>query len=262
MSRHEIPAQPIVELKGISVVAPESGKTILHETTYDIPSENFTLILGRSGAGKSTLLDVISGRLQPTTGRINHLAEDGTVAFQYASENESTVPRQNRLARLMNGARNLLFLETREEAAQARYGSDETGFIAQEPHLPRQLKAWQYLDYTLGMRDAKVDPQYLAKLIENLEIEDQMNQYPRQMSGGERQRVALAYALANKPRLLLVDEPTSSMDSVSADIIMNQLRTSVDEGASVIGVSHDSSHTKYADNIIDIVDGVSQLRNN
>jgi putative ABC transport system ATP-binding protein len=246
MKRLEI-QQPIVRLDSISVGMADA--TRLHETSLEVPA-GFTLVFGPSGSGKSTLASVISGHLRPTTGSAAHLDTNGEVVFRNEAAAKDRLHR--RFGRVVYNA---LMLETREDRRFSRYVSDNIGFIAQLPHIPNDITAKQYLTLGHKIRGTEIDPVYLDGLLDNLQIRDQLDKQASEMSGGQLQRIALAYALAHEPRIIIADEPTSSMDSVSGELAMNELRARADEGASVICISHMKTHQAYADNLISVEDG-------
>ncbi len=92
-------------------------------------------------------------------------------------------------------------------------------------------------------------------MVKKIGLEEKLNNFPEELSGGEQQRIAVARALVTDPPLLLCDEPTASLDKDSLDTVMKELKKSAEDGKAVVVVSHDKRLEDYADRIIEVVDG-------
>jgi putative ABC transport system ATP-binding protein len=182
-------------------------------------------ITGRSGSGKSTLLNLIGGLDQPSSGRV---LIDGHEIWR-----EPSAPRHRR---------NLV------------------GFVFQQHFLLANLSASANIEVALigaGIRRAERRERAL-ELLDEVGLADRAAHLPAELSGGERQRVALARALANEPRLLLADEPTGAVDSITSQLILDLLaELRARRGMTVIIVSYDPQVGEQADRMLTVTDGVT-----
>lgn len=199
---------------------------VLRGVSFTIEAGEFCAILGPSGSGKSTLLNIIGLLDRPTAGT---LELDGTV----------------------------IDFSSAEEAARLR--NRLLGFVFQSFQLLPRLTAWQnvalpLLYRGLPRRDRK--PLAMAMLAQ-VGLEDRADHHPPEMSGGQRQRVALARALIGEPKLILADEPTGSLDSVTAGEVMGLLRDLNQRlGVTVIMVTHDRELASRCGRRIEVLDGL------
>jgi len=182
-------------------------------------------ITGRSGSGKTTLLNLLGGLDQPTAGSVN---VDGA---------EVSALSERELLRLRR---------------------DTIGYVFQSFGLLPILSAAENVELPLrlvraegGMRETRV-----AELLERVGLAGRARHRPHELSGGEQQRVAVARALANRPKLLLADEPTGQLDSETGHSIMLLLREVVrGEGVTAIIATHDPLMLDVADRIVELRDG-------
>jgi putative ABC transport system ATP-binding protein len=206
-----------------TVTSGGSPLTILHPTTFHIGKGRAVAITGPSGSGKSTLLGLIAGLDAPTTGRITL---DGT---------DITTLNEERLARLRG---------------------EKVGIVFQFFHLLPSLTAYENILVPMeiaGVRDAA---SRARALLEDVGLANRGHHYPSQLSGGEQQRVAIARALANDPPIVLADEPTGNLDSVTGrqviDLLVSINRT---RGRTLVLVTHDAELAAFADEAIALRDG-------
>jgi putative ABC transport system ATP-binding protein len=185
----------------------------------------FVAIMGRSGSGKSTLLRIL-GLLDMQTG--------GEVQIE-----EKDVSRMS-------------------EGERARVRLEKLGYVFQEYSLLGEMTILEnvYLPaLCLGW-----DCNYRKRAVELLEtvgLGERLGHYPDEVSGGEQQRAAIARALINKPRLLFADEPTASLDAVSAKVVLELFRSlNKDFGQTIIMVTHEPEDEKYVDRVIWLKDGL------
>jgi putative ABC transport system ATP-binding protein len=184
-----------------------------------------TLVMGPSGSGKTTLLTMIGGLLHPTAGSVEI---DGT-----------------EVTRL--GRRGL-----------ARFRRQMVGFVFQTFNLLETLTARENVEIALNVSGTTGRParHRATELLVAAGLAERLEFRSRELSGGEKQRVSIARALANRPRLLLADEPTANLDSRHGREVMELLRTlAEDEGCGVVAVSHDERLRAVADRVLWLEDG-------
>ena len=184
-------------------------------------------VIGKSGSGKSTLLNMIGGLERPTAGK---LYVDGKDLFAM-TDKELVEYRKHTVGFVwQKNSRNLLPYMTALENVQVPMYFDK------DNKADREKKAYDLL--------CKVG------------LKEKVNSYPSQMSGGEQQRVAIAIALANDPKILLADEPTGAVDSKTSDMIQDLFRKLNEElGITVIIVTHDISLANKVSRVVMIADG-------
>jgi putative ABC transport system ATP-binding protein len=195
----------------------------LHGVSLSVAASEFLTITGPSGSGKSTLLNLIGSLDRPDSGTIE-------VAGVPVPEPRAAVEFRRRLV----------------------------GFVFQDNLLLPYVSAQSNVEAALlaagiGRRERR---ERSAELLGEVGVADRADHLPSELSGGQRQAVALARALANRPRLLLADEPTGALDSVSAERaldLMLQLRERY--GMTVVVVSHDPAVAARADRVVQLVDG-------
>jgi putative ABC transport system ATP-binding protein len=183
------------------------------------------MVMGPSGSGKSTLVAALSGLLKPDAGTVNAMGED---------------------------------LWSLRPGKIDRFRLDHCGFIFQGFNLFGALSALQQVTTILkykGFSPAEARERAEIALTE-VGLGARLNQRPAELSGGEKQRVAIARCLAKEPRLLFADEPTSALDGENGQIVIKLLqRAAKQHGAAVICVTHDPRLEAYADRVIHIEDG-------
>jgi putative ABC transport system ATP-binding protein len=189
-------------------------------------------LMGPSGSGKTTLLHCIACILEPSSGRITL---DGEVVYD----------------------------ERWLKADLRRLRLDKIGFIFQYPNLLPFLDGSDNVAIVLDLAgfSAAAARDRAVELLDYLEVGHRKHALPKQLSGGEAQRVAIARALANKPRIILADEPTAPLDSARASIVMDLLRRiAVDQRAAIIVVTHDEMIVDRFDHIFRLRDGRLESR--
>jgi len=216
----------VLEISGVTKIygERENSVTALNNASFSIEKGEFVLIVGSSGSGKSTLLNMIGLLDRPTTGTIRIDGIDTT----NLSDNKISSFRNKKLGFIFQFS-NLI--------------TDLTVF--ENVLLPRQIA---------GSNDsAEKDAMELLKAVG---IEDQINKRANKISGGQAQRVAIARGLINKPSIVLADEPTGNLDSVSAEIIVQLLKSMCKKlGQTFIIVTHDRHQFGEVDRVITIKDG-------
>jgi putative ABC transport system ATP-binding protein len=215
----------MIELHGVSKTVPSGAGmlTILHPLDIVIEPGRVVAITGPSGSGKSTLLGLIAGLDAPSTGRI---IVDGT---------DITALDEDRLARL-RGTR--------------------IGFVFQFFHLLPSLTARENVLVPMEIAGGNDAGARASALLEEVGLAERGHHYPSQLSGGEQQRVAIARALANNPPILLADEPTGNLDSVTGrQVIERLLEMNRSRRTTLVLVTHDPELAAVADVTIALRDG-------
>ncbi len=203
-----------------------SGETevaALRGVTTALAAGHFTAIMGPSGSGKSTLMHCLAGLDAPSGGEV-WLGET----------------RIDRLG----------------DKALTRLRRDRIGFVFQQFNLLPTLTAKENITLPLAIAGRKPDADWLARLIDTVELGDRLDHLPSQLSGGQQQRVACARALASRPAIVFADEPTGNLDSRSGAEVLGFLRQCVAEiDQTVVMVTHDPNAASYADRVIFLADG-------
>ncbi len=197
--------------KEVASVNPQNSKplVILHELDFSIQPGETIAIAGPSGSGKSTLLGLIAGLDTPTRGQVFLDGEDLT-AF-----NE-------------------------DERAQVR--AEKLGFVFQSFQLLASFTALENVMLPLEIVDRKDAREMALSVLQRVGLSERLSHYPNQLSGGEQQRVAIARAFAPHPKLLLADEPTGNLDTVTGQRIIDLLfALNKEHGTTLILVTHDHS---------------------
>ena len=189
-----------------------------------VPAGSFVVVEGRSGSGKSTLLSLLSGLDRPDSGRVILAGTDIT-----ALSEDALAPLRNR----------------------------DIGFVFQSFHLVPSLTA---LENIMFPAELARDPQAAAKaedLLARVDLHGRRNNFPHQLSGGEKQRVAICRALVNRPRVVFADEPTGNLDSVRGGIILHLLlELRRERGATLVLATHSREISALADRVVQLADGM------
>jgi putative ABC transport system ATP-binding protein len=203
----------------------ESELQVLKHIDFTVEEGDYIAIMGPSGSGKSTLMNLIGCLDVPTSGSY---VLDGQ---------EISCLKDNELADIRNR---------------------KIGFVFQNFNLMPKLSAVDNVALPLSFRGMKKSERrpLAEEALKRVGLEERMTFKKEQLSGGQCQRVAIARAIVSKPRLLLADEPTGALDSVSGAQIMQLFRALHEEGATILMITHDASVAEQADRIYHIRDGV------
>ncbi|MBI4182895.1 MAG: ABC transporter ATP-binding protein [Proteobacteria bacterium] len=224
-----IKARPLVDLRAISKHFGEGEARVdaLREVSLSVQAGEVVGLLGPSGSGKSTLLNVIACIVEPSSGEMRL---DGQLVYD---------------SRWIRSDLRRLRLE-------------KIGFIFQFHNLLPFLDATDNIAVVLDLAGAAPAEarRRALDLLDYLEVGHRKNSFPASLSGGEAQRVAIARALANRPRIILADEPTAALDSTRAGIVMDLLRrVAGDQQAAILVVTHDEKVFDRFDRIFHLRDG-------
>ena len=193
---------------------------VLKGVSLSMEKKEFVALTGRSGSGKSTLLNIIGGLEKP---------DFGTVCID-----------NHNIYELSEGKR-------------CDYRKNKIGFVFQAFHLIPVLTVWE----NITLPQAVADQAYAEELLQAFALIDKRNSFPAQLSGGEQQRAAIARALINHPDIVLADEPTGNLDSVSEENVIRIFKKSVEEfNAAILMVTHNEKIALQTDRVIHIKDGV------
>ena len=218
---------PVLSLRDVTRTI-ETGThrvEILRGISFDVARGEFVAIMGASGSGKSTLLGLVAGLDTPTSGSIRIEGEE--------------------ISRL-------------DEDSLAVLRGRKIGFVFQSYQLIPTLTAEEnvLLPAELAGEDLAAAQRRARELLKTVGLEERLDHYPVQLSGGEQQRVALARAFIRKPPLLLADEPTGNLDSVNGRHVLELLLSlNRSEGATLVLVTHDRELASHATRIITLRDG-------
>ncbi len=218
--------QEIIRLENVSKIYGKSGTTLaaLDNVSLSVNKGEYISIVGNSGSGKSTLMNIIGFLDKQTSGK-----------YYFCGE-ESNLLKENRLAKIR---------------------ANNIGFIFQGFNLIPTLTALENVMLPLSYKGVpKKDRETIAKnALEKVGLIERINHHPNELSGGQCQRVAVARAIATKPNLILADEPTGNLDSVSGEQIKQLLFDLNKEGNTILLITHDKEFAARTPKTITIKDG-------
>ena len=212
----------IVEFKEVSRVYKngEHEQRALDHVNLSLEEGKFIVVLGPSGAGKSTLLNMLGGLDSPTEGTIVVDGKD---------------------------------ISTLTENELADYRAETVGFVFQSYNLIPTLTV---IENVALVKEIAKDPLSSHDMLREVGLSDHIHQFPSELSGGEQQRVSIARALAQNPRILLCDEPTGALDSETGVMVLKLLLSMArDMGKTIIIVTHNQNIAKMADVVIRVKNG-------
>lgn len=195
----------------------------LDEVSLSVEEGEFLAIIGTSGSGKTTLLQILGGLDEPTAGGVwirgNSLKD--------MTEDERTIFRRRNI-----------------------------GFVFQQYNLIPVINVYENIVLPLRLDGAEIDEKLLEDIVRTLKIGEKLENLPEELSGGQQQRVAIARALMVKPAVLLCDEPTGNLDSVTSMEVISLLKTCAARfHQTVIVVTHQEAIAQMADRILRVEDG-------
>lgn len=198
--------------------------TALSNVTFSVEQGEYVAVMGESGSGKTTLLNILAALDTPTGGRV-----------------------------VLDG-KDLGSIREQEIAAFRR---DNLGFVFQDFNLldTFNLRDNIFLPLVLGRRKVEEMNRRLAPIAEKLHIEELLEKYPYEVSGGQKQRAAVARALITEPKLILADEPTGALDSRSTDGLPKVFGEINKEGQTIVMVTHSTKAASHAGRVLFIKDG-------
>ena len=202
---------------------PSGGVQALDGVNLSIEEGEFVAIVGSSGSGKTTLLNLLGGLDKPSEGSIYVRGEK----LEDMESEELTIFRRRNI-----------------------------GFVFQNYNLLPILNVYENITLPMKLDGMRVDEEFLNHMIDRLKLREKLYHMPETLSGGQQQRVAIARALSTKPAVLLCDEPTGNLDSVTGMEVVGLLKSSVYEfHQTIVVVTHNEEIAQMADRIIRIEDG-------
>ena len=221
-------SEAIIELQGVSKRYKLGRRTVdaLHDVSLVIGKGEFVAITGASGSGKSTLLQIIGCLDKPTSGSVMVEMKDAT----HLNDNALSELRQRAIGFVFQSFYLQPFLRLNDNLAVPAMFTSEKG---------------QAIDTRV------------QQLLESVGLSERARHFPKELSGGQIQRAAIARALINNPRIILADEPTGNLDSTNSTSIIRLFHAIRDKlGTTVVVVTHDADIARQADRIIELKDGV------
>ncbi|MFJ7947928.1 ABC transporter ATP-binding protein [Streptomyces sp. NPDC096354] len=216
-----------LSLTDVSLTYPDGASrlTALDQVTLQVPAGRLTAVVGPSGSGKSSLLAVAATLITPDTGTVTI---DGTPTTGL-SRGELTDLRRHKI-----------------------------GIVFQQPNLLPSLTTAEQLQVMAHIdgRNPRTARNRAMELLDAVGLADQAGRRPHQLSGGQRQRINIARALMNDPTVLLVDEPTSSLDHERGAVVIDLItRLTHQQATATVLVTHDRTHLTAADDVVEVRDG-------
>ena len=215
---------PFVRLEAVSKSygSGSSKLDVLDQVEFELPQGETTSLVGRSGTGKSTLLSLIAGLMRPDSGHV-----------------------------YIGGQQ----MDQLDDDSRAGLRADRIGFVLQSDNLIPFLTALENVELAIGFATGHHSIERARELLTDLGLGHRMDHLPRQLSGGESQRVAVAVALANEPDLLLADEVVGQLDSNTAGEVMELIFTaSRQRNLTVLYVTHDEQLARQAHRSLRLTD--------
>lgn len=196
----------------------------LKDVTFEVESGSFLAVTGRSGSGKSTLLKCMSGLIKPTSGNV-----------------------------IIDG-KDIYSLKERE---RCHFRNAEMGFVFQSYALEPKYTAYENIELPLliGKVAHAERKKRIEEVAEYLHIAPLLKKTSELLSGGEKQRIAIGRAIANRPKVIFADEPCGNLDKANSENIIRLLKDLSAEGITVIMVTHQKDDAAQADRVIELLDG-------
>ena len=197
---------------------------VLHDVNLQVEAGEYIAIMGPSGSGKSTLMNLLGYLDVPTAGVYRFDGQDNAHAG---------------------------------DARMARIRNEKIGFVFQSFHLMQRRRAWENVALPLlyGNVRRSERKKRAEEALKQVGLEDRMNFYPGQLSGGQCQRVAIARAICTRPKLLLADEPTGALDSKAGQQIMDIFDDLHSQGMTIVMITHEHAVAARARKMLYIYDG-------
>ena len=216
----------VVELEGAGrwFGSGHTQVTALHPTSLNVEAGELLAVMGPSGSGKTTLLSLVGGLDKPSSGRVTVAGQD----VGAMKPRDLAILRRRTVGYVFQDLNLLAGLTARENVA-----------------IPMELDGRSIAEARAAAEGA----------LESVGLANLADRFPDDLSGGEQQRVAIARALVGGRQILLADEPTGALDSITGESVMRLLRAHCDNGGTAILVTHDAAHAAWADRVVFLRDG-------
>lgn len=199
--------------------------SVINGISLNVYRGEFLAIVGRSGSGKTTLMQIMSGLLAPSSGQV-----------YYNGENINSL----------------------SEKEKAKFRNEKMGFVFQNFFVEKNFTAFENIELPLLLKNYSKEErqQKITKVLKLVELEHRKEHTPKEMSGGETQRLCIARALVNEPEIIFADEPTGQLDFSTSQNIMKIFTELKKQDKTIVMVTHNEEDAKkYADRIVRICDG-------
>ena len=214
----------VLEAKNISKRYRKNGRFILKDFNLSIENNKLLVIKGQSGCGKSTLLAILGGYLKPDSGQVTY--------------NGININEINN-----------------DKLASIHY--DKIGYLPQSNVMLKELKVIDNIVLAAKLVKGNNKEEFIKKaedMLAELDIKELADSYPYELSGGELKRVSLIRSIITEPQVLIADEPTTGLDTLTAKKILDYIKAYKEKGNIVVIASHDENAEKYGDAVLDISD--------
>jgi putative ABC transport system ATP-binding protein len=199
----------------------------LRGVDFSLEAGELVVLVGASGSGKSTLLNILGGLDTPTSGRVVYRDRAGRFEHDLTSANDR---------------------------ALTLYRREHVGFVFQFYNLVPSLTARENVELVTDVAEA---PMSVEEVLAMVGLEERMDHFPAQLSGGEQQRVAIARAVAKRPDLLLCDEPTGALDYQTGLLVLEVIeRVNRELGTATVVITHNAPIARMADRVVTLADGL------
>jgi putative ABC transport system ATP-binding protein len=211
----------------------ETELIAVNNLSFEVQTGDFVSIIGRSGSGKSTLLYQLGMLDHPTSGEI--FIDDVNVTNLYSED-------------------------------RTKYRLQNLGYVFQDYALIPTLTALENVSLPLIMKGLSIDNAYKLgrEALDKVSLSKKYDNLPNMLSGGEQQRVSIARAIVNKPKILFADEPTANLDSETSKVVLETFMELNNEGQTIVMVTHEKEYATIGDTTIELKDGriVRNTKNN
>lgn len=208
----------------VNVVKYYDNRAVVNNVSFTINDGSFVSIVGKSGSGKTTLINMIGAMLLPDSGKI-----------------------------LIDG-KDIIALNDKEVAL---YRNKSIGFVFQNFHLEPTYSVYENITLPMEISSNRRNLKNRAKeVLDMVGMSDYINKKVTTLSGGEQQRICIARAIIQQPKIILADEPCGNLDTYNSNIIMKLLRRISDNGGTVLLITHNSEAAMQTDRIITLNDGI------
>lgn len=208
----------------VNVVKYYDNRAVVNNVSFTINDGSFVSIVGKSGSGKTTLINMIGAMLLPDSGKI-----------------------------LIDG-KDIIALNDKEVAL---YRNKSIGFVFQNFHLEPTYSVYENITLPMEISGNRRNLKNRAKeVLDMVGMSDYINKKVTTLSGGKQQRICIARAIIQQPKIILADEPCGNLDTYNSNIIMKLLRRISDNGGTVLLITHNSEAAMQTDRIITLNDGI------